>query len=129
MCGNALAFVRGGRYTRANRIALSITRGSMRSFTASQPASTTREQRYLAELLARADVGLDGARAWDIVVHDERMARRVIAQGSIGAGESYMDGWWDCEALDEMCARVFRAGIERRLHSWRGVTNVVLASL
>jgi cyclopropane-fatty-acyl-phospholipid synthase len=101
----------------------------MPSFTASQTVSSSRERRYLAELLAEADVALDGVRPWDLMVHDERMARRVLAQGSIGAGESYMDGWWDCAQLDEMFARVFRARIERRLRSWRGVTNVVLANL
>lgn len=101
----------------------------MRSFTASQPISISRERRFLAELLAPADVLLDGDRPWDIAVHDERMFRRMLAQGSIGAGESYMDGWWDCAQLDEMFARVFRARVERTLHSWRGVTNVMLANL
>jgi cyclopropane-fatty-acyl-phospholipid synthase len=101
----------------------------MRSFTATEPITMSRERRYLAELLAYADVGLDGARPWDLVIHDERMAARVLAQGSIGAGESYMDGWWDCAQLDEMFARVFRARLDRQLRSWRSVANVVLATL
>ena len=25
-----------------------------------------------------------------------------------------MDGWWDCDALDEMCCRAIRAGLEKR---------------
>jgi cyclopropane-fatty-acyl-phospholipid synthase len=33
-------------------------------------------------------------------------------EGLLGAGESYMDGWWDCEALDEMVTRVLRADID-----------------
>jgi cyclopropane-fatty-acyl-phospholipid synthase len=101
----------------------------LRSFTASQPTSISRERRYLAELLASADVGLDGARPWDIVIHDERMPARVLAHGSLGAGESYVDGWWDCAQLDELFARIFRARIDRVLRSWRGVANVVLATL
>ncbi len=24
----------------------------------------------------------------------------VLAGGSVALGESYMDGWWDCDALD-----------------------------
>ena len=34
--------------------------------------------------------------------------------GTLGLGESYMDGWWDCEALDEMCCRAIRARLEER---------------
>jgi len=25
-----------------------------------------------------------------------------------------MDGWWDCDALNEMCCRAIRAGLEKR---------------
>ena len=53
-------------------------------------------KRALKELLARAGVGVDGQQPWDIRVLDQRMYRRVLADGSLGAGESYMDGWWDC---------------------------------
>jgi cyclopropane-fatty-acyl-phospholipid synthase len=73
-------------------------------------SSYARDQ--LATLLARADVTLDGTRSWDISVRDPRMYRRVVFQGLLGAGESYMDGWWDCRALDEMVTRVLRANID-----------------
>ena len=69
----------------------------------------------LATLLARADVALDGTRPWDIRIHDERMPARVLLRGTLGAGESYMDGWWDCEALDEMLTRVLRLHVEESL--------------
>jgi cyclopropane-fatty-acyl-phospholipid synthase len=47
-------------------------------------------------------------------VHDARFFSRVLASGTLGFGESYMDGWWDCEVLDEMCCRAIGAGIEKR---------------
>jgi cyclopropane-fatty-acyl-phospholipid synthase len=47
-------------------------------------------------------------------VHDRRFFSRVMASGTLGFGESYMDGWWDCDALDEMCWRAIRAGLEKR---------------
>ena len=59
-------------------------------------------KRALSELLAGSDVKINGSRAWDIRVHDERFFQRVLGRGTLGAGESYMDGWWDCEQLDEM---------------------------
>ena len=55
----------------------------------------------LQDLLARADVQLNGSRPWDIQVHDKHMYERVFTSWSLGLGESYMDGEWDCDALDE----------------------------
>ncbi len=62
-------------------------------------------------LLALADVKINGDRPWDIQVHDERLYQRAILQGSLGLGEAYMDGWWDCEALDELVGRLARANL------------------
>ena len=76
-------------------------------------------RRTFAELMARAGVTVDGTQPWDLRVHDERMFRRVLAQGFLGAGESYMDGWWDCELLDDMLYRVLQARIDSDLPSLR----------
>ena len=48
-------------------------------------------------------------------MHDARFFRAVLAGGTLGFGESYMDGWWDCNALDEMCCRAIRARLEERV--------------
>ena len=37
--------------------------------------------------------------------------------GSLGLGESYMDGWWDVPQLEEFICRVIRAGLEDRVIS------------
>ncbi|MGH8093008.1 MAG: cyclopropane fatty acyl phospholipid synthase [Chthoniobacterales bacterium] len=63
-------------------------------------------------LLRAADIRINGPRGWDIQVHDERFFPRVLAGGTLGFGESYMDGWWDCQALDEICCRAIRARLE-----------------
>jgi len=80
-------------------------------------------------LLERADVRIDGERAWDIQVHDERLYRRVLAEGTLGAGESYMDGWWDCPQLDEMVARVMRADVKDAITPWKDALRVLAARL
>lgn len=66
------------------------------------------------QLFRVADIQIDGTRPWDIHVHDERFFARVLASGTLGFGEAYMDGWWDCGALDEMCCRAIRARLEER---------------
>ncbi|RPH93111.1 MAG: cyclopropane-fatty-acyl-phospholipid synthase, partial [Calditrichaeota bacterium] len=66
----------------------------------------------ITELLEGADVTINGKRPWDIHVHDRRFYRRLLSEASLGLGESYMDGWWDCEALDEAINRVLRAELD-----------------
>jgi cyclopropane-fatty-acyl-phospholipid synthase len=66
------------------------------------------------QLLRTADIEIDGPDPWDIEVHDERFFARVLAGGTLGFGEAYMAGWWDCEALDEMCSRAISARLDER---------------
>jgi len=67
----------------------------------------------LETLLDGTDVRLDGGRPWDIRVRNDRLYRRAL-RGSLGIGESYMDGDWDCDALDEMFRRVLSGGAQHR---------------
>ena len=65
------------------------------------------------EILAGIDIDINGTRPWDVQVHDERLYSRVLLRGSVGLGEAYMDGWWDCEALDQFFTKLLRAGLHR----------------
>ncbi len=75
----------------------------------------------VAELMAEAGLQPDGPGECDPRIHDPRFYGRVVRQGSLGLGESYMDGWWDVGSLDGMLYRLLRHGIDRRVHglaSW-----------
>lgn len=63
----------------------------------------------IEQMLERADIRIGGNRPWDIQVHDRRVFGRILARGSLGLGESYVEGWWDCEAVDEFFARILNA--------------------
>lgn len=80
-------------------------------------------------LLNGTDVAIDGDHPWDIHVRDPGFFRRVVSQGSLGVGEAYMEGQWDCERLDEMLFRVFRAQAERHLPTLRQVWAALLATV
>lgn len=67
----------------------------------------------LRDLLARADVRIDGDRPWDLRIHDARVYARVLTQWSLGAGEAYVDGDWDCDRLDLLFERLTRAELDR----------------
>lgn len=73
----------------------------------------------LQQLLATADIQIDGDRPWDIQVHNAEFYPRVLGGGSLGLGEAYMDGWWDCQALDQCLSRVLKAGLYERVTSFR----------
>ncbi len=66
-------------------------------------------QSLVETLFAPADVLINGSRPWDIVVHDEHTFQAVLLEGSMGLGTSYMNGWWDCAALDEFFFRISRS--------------------
>lgn len=66
-------------------------------------------ERKATELFASAGIQVDGPAPHDIQVNDRRFYRRFLSGGRTGIGESYMDGWWDCERLDEMFFKIFSA--------------------
>ncbi|OHE81408.1 MAG: cyclopropane-fatty-acyl-phospholipid synthase [Verrucomicrobia bacterium RIFCSPLOWO2_12_FULL_64_8] len=69
-------------------------------------------EQILTRLFAKADIRMDGKRPWDLQVHDPRFFPRVVSGGTLGFGEAYMDGWWDCGDLEEMCFRAARARLD-----------------
>jgi cyclopropane-fatty-acyl-phospholipid synthase len=86
-------------------------------------------RRRVEALLEDTDVRINGERSWDIRVHDERFFRRVLAQGTLGLGEAYMEGWWDCDRIDEMIHKVLRAGIDRKVRSRAVIADALVARL
>jgi len=70
-------------------------------------------QEYITSLLKRADVLVNGSRPWDIQVLNTQFYDRIIQSGSLALGESYMDGWWECNALDRFFYNILRQKIDR----------------
>jgi cyclopropane-fatty-acyl-phospholipid synthase len=71
--------------------------------------------RIVSELLGRAGITINGSAPADIHVKNPRFFKRVLQEGSLGLGESYMDGWWECDRLDIFFNNVLRAGLENQL--------------
>jgi cyclopropane-fatty-acyl-phospholipid synthase len=71
--------------------------------------------RIVYELLGQADIEINGSRPFDIQVKNPNFFKRVLQEGSLGLGESYMDGWWECERLDIFFQHVVAAGLEKKL--------------
>ena len=77
---------------------------------------TNKFKKIAEEILSLAGIKINGSNPWDIKVHNEELYQRVLTQGSLGFGEAYMDGWWDCEKLDEFFCRAFRFGLEEKIN-------------
>ncbi|MEB6377406.1 cyclopropane fatty acyl phospholipid synthase [Leclercia adecarboxylata] len=73
--------------------------------------------RIINEMLSRAGITINGPASFDLQVKHPDFFKRVLQEGSLGLGESYMDGWWECERLDIFFNNVLRAGLEQQLPS------------
>ncbi|MBX4200921.1 cyclopropane fatty acyl phospholipid synthase [Candidatus Parcubacteria bacterium] len=60
-------------------------------------------------MLEPTGIKINGSNPWDIKIHNQGLYNKVLSEGSLGLGESYVAGWWDCEALDQFFTRLFLA--------------------
>lgn len=87
-------------------------------------------EKTIRGLLEQVNIQVNGSNPWDIQVHDERIYERVLSDASLGLGESYVEGWWDCEALDQMIHRVLLARLDEKIaKNARLVLQVIQARL
>ncbi len=84
----------------------------------------------IRELLQVAGITINGSEPWDIQIKDPRFYNRVLQGGSLALGESYVEGWWEVEKLDEFFNRVLRANLGDRIaHDWRFLLQAARARL
>ncbi len=74
-----------------------------------------KDEAYVKDILALAGVRINGDCPWDIKLKNENFYRRVLSQASLGLGESYMEGWWECDDLDELFFKILRADLEHKI--------------
>lgn len=65
----------------------------------------------LTALFRIAKIECNGPNPWDPQIHDDRFYRKVILHGSLGLGDSYLDGWWTCDDVGELIRRLLVSGI------------------
>jgi cyclopropane-fatty-acyl-phospholipid synthase len=102
------------RWRHADNVAHNFptTRGALYerlSLSAMNPETIARD------LLSKAQIEINGRNPWDIQIHNEGVYARVLANGSVGLGEAYMDGWFTCERLDAFFARIVGARLSEQL--------------
>ncbi len=68
----------------------------------------------LRALFREAGVTLGPQAEDDVQVRDSRFYDRVLGHGTLGLGESYVDGWWDSQDLDAVIHSLLSAGLQAR---------------
>lgn len=66
-------------------------------------------------VLDLAGVKINGPDKWDIRVLDERFYKRAVTEVELGVGETYMEGWWEADEIDELIYRLVRANLQEKL--------------
>ena len=82
----------------------------------------------VTSILGKAGIKVNGNNPWDIQVHNEKFYSRVLAGGSLALGESYMDGWWDCESIDEFISKVLKAHLDETVRDKKRVAIQAIKS-
>ncbi|MBI2802339.1 MAG: cyclopropane fatty acyl phospholipid synthase [Gammaproteobacteria bacterium] len=78
------------------------------------PLDTRLRERY-AQVLAEADIRVNGHRPWDMVVVNPQLFRRCLLHGSLGLGEAYVEGWWEAERLDQFFEHLVSARVDEAI--------------
>lgn len=82
------------------------------------------------EIFSRAGITVNGSRPYDIQVKNDNFYKRFLSDGTLGCGESYMDGWWESESIDELVFRLARADIKTEaIRDYRYILYAIKARL
>lgn len=71
-------------------------------------------KKIIIDILQPIDIQIDGNNPWDIKVHNEKLYQRLLTDGALGLGESYMDQWWDCERIDILIYKLLQARLDTK---------------
>ena len=80
-------------------------------------------------LLSSAGITVNGPGNADIQVKHQDFYKRILRDGTLGFGESYMDGWWDVKSLDELCYKIISASLQDKVKTMNNYIHYLEAIL
>lgn len=87
----------------------------------------SKTKKAISTLLSTAGVEINGSNPWDIQVNENRFYDRILAKGSLGLGESYMESWWNCEDLSGLFQRLLQGDLHEHAKYINRSTYALLA--
>ena len=89
---------------------------SIPDFFTTKSTLKTPAPKMLHELFARAGITVNGDQPWDIQLLDKRAFSAILTTGSLGLGESYCAGYWECSDLASFFTRLLTVRLDRNLN-------------
>ena len=81
-------------------------------------------------LLHDVGITINGNKPYDVQIHNTAFYKRVLKYGSLGLGESYIQGWWDCENLDQFFHRIISFDVKSKIkQDWKLAAQISWRSL
>ena len=62
----------------------------------------------IQEIFNSVGIVINGSNPWDIQILDKRVFNLILSKWSLGLGEGYMRGYWDCLDLEECLYRLLK---------------------
>lgn len=75
----------------------------------------SKSKQIVVDLLNQAGISINGDNPWDIKVMDDRFYKRIIQDGELGLGETFMNGWWDSPNMDRFIYKLFEGDIQNKV--------------
>ncbi len=76
---------------------------------------TMEAKKFITHIFEIAGITINGSKPHDIVINNDNFYERIVKHGDLGLGESYMDGWWEAEAVDQFIEKILRKDLEGRV--------------
>ena len=87
---------------------------------------TNNYQKAVEEMMQKANITF--GKGFDIEVKNPKFYKKVLAEGSLGLGEAYMDGWWESEHLDKLVNKLLVANFDK-IKTWNLIWHFAKAKL
>ncbi len=88
-----------------------------------------KEESLISDMLKLAEININGSMPWDIKVNNEKFFQRILGDGVLGLGESYMDSWWECDDLEEFIYKVLKADLEHKISPLKFLIPVIKSKI
>jgi cyclopropane-fatty-acyl-phospholipid synthase len=83
----------------------------------------------IQSLLSEAQITINGSGDADIQVKNHELYNRLLREGILGLGESYMDDWWEVNKLDVFLYQLIKASLPDKVKGWEVVPLILKAKI
>ncbi|HBD9395400.1 TPA: cyclopropane-fatty-acyl-phospholipid synthase, partial [Legionella pneumophila] len=85
---------------------------------------------FVNYMLQLANININGQTPWDIQIYNDEFYSRLLRDADLGLGESYMEGWWDCQRIDLFISKLINANLESKIKiNFKLAFNVFLSKI